>query len=356
MSQLGRLIACLDLAGCPNRCRHCWLGVSPNGRLDPDDLRYLAASFRPHVAELEVVSWYREPDYRDDYQQLWQLERELSSFKTPHFELVSVWRTVRDEAYAPWLFALGVRRAQLTLFGGRDTTDRYYRRSGAYDELLQAVDILLRHNIAPRLQIFVNRENLAEMPDVVALIDELGLERRCAEIGQTFDAFVHQGSCDGENAKLYSLRVTPDDIQCLPPRLVGYTLRYTGKAEIMDVFGQTESALCATLAREPGPGRSTDGPADGSVVFYVDGNWDVYPTYTQPAPFWRLGNLKRDGASTVIDRYLHHASQAQHAWLTVPLRELVARHGDPCSPRLFTQDDYVLYLLNRYCLAMAGEL
>ncbi|MGI6376472.1 MAG: hypothetical protein ACOX3S_10785 [Anaerolineae bacterium] len=45
MSRIDRLVACLDMAGCPNRCRHCWLGVAPNGRLTRDDLCYLAVRY-----------------------------------------------------------------------------------------------------------------------------------------------------------------------------------------------------------------------------------------------------------------------------------------------------------------------
>ena len=36
------LTVCLDMAGCPNRCRHCWLGHAPNGHLTDDDLRFVA--------------------------------------------------------------------------------------------------------------------------------------------------------------------------------------------------------------------------------------------------------------------------------------------------------------------------
>lgn len=59
----------LDMAGCPNRCKHCWIGHSSNGHLTEDDLRYAAAQFRPYAQQLIVYDWTREPDYTDAYRQ-----------------------------------------------------------------------------------------------------------------------------------------------------------------------------------------------------------------------------------------------------------------------------------------------
>ena len=36
-----KITACLDMHGCPNRCKHCWLGITPNGKLSIDDLKLL---------------------------------------------------------------------------------------------------------------------------------------------------------------------------------------------------------------------------------------------------------------------------------------------------------------------------
>ena len=57
MEKLQKLVLCVDLAGCPNRCRHCWIGHSPNPNLTPDDLRTMAAAFRPYTEKLEVYDF-----------------------------------------------------------------------------------------------------------------------------------------------------------------------------------------------------------------------------------------------------------------------------------------------------------
>ena len=211
MTSFKSLTVCLDMCGCPNRCAHCWLGAVPNGSLTTDDLRFVAEQFRPFTSSLEVADWYREPDFHDDYKERWELCAALSDRQTPHFELISYWRAVRDSTYLDWIKSQGVRTAQLTFFGGEALTDRYVGRRGAYRELVETAGLLLEKEIAPRIQVFVNKETLPELPLVEKMIEDLRLAERCAAFGAPFTAFVHAGSCDGENEKRYDIRVTPED-------------------------------------------------------------------------------------------------------------------------------------------------
>ena len=212
---------CLDMKGCPNRCRHCWMGWGPNGDMPEEDLAAAAADFAPFAENLELHDWDREPDYSDRYRERWELCRRLSGPRPhpPHFELASVWRLVRDGSYAPWLAGLGVEAVQLTLFGGEETTDWYTGRKGAYREILRAIEILLQNGIAPRIQAFASKRNLSELSQVEALMESLDLDRRCREIGREFACFVHQGSCDGKNMAFYNEWVTPEDLEQIPDRL-----------------------------------------------------------------------------------------------------------------------------------------
>jgi hypothetical protein len=45
--------------GCPNRCKHCWLGITPNGNMTVEDLKFVAGAFRPFTKDLEIVDRYR---------------------------------------------------------------------------------------------------------------------------------------------------------------------------------------------------------------------------------------------------------------------------------------------------------
>ena len=335
-----RMTVCLDMRGCPERCRHCWLGGRPNGRMEREELVWAAEDFRPFTESLEVFDWYREPDFADDYRELWDLRCALSGHVTPHFNLASVWRLARDGSYAPWLRELGVETVQLTVFGGKAMTDRWTGRRGAYRDILRSIDVLLENGIAPRIQTFLNRETAEGLPQVEALVRELE-----SRTGGRPVCFVHQGSCDGENEKNYPIWPTPEELEKIPPLLVEGTLRRFGAERLEDVFGQTEAALYEALADS----GETASYVESEPVFYVDGSFDVYPNVTAPSPWWRLGNWKRDGAEAVLENYRESRSFAQRARLTVPVGELVRAYGDPESRRLFGRDDYIELMLARYC-------
>ena len=179
---------------------------------------------------------------------------------------------------------------------------------------------------------------------MVDLINEKELERRCLEAGGEFKCFVHPGSCDGENAKLYDIRITPDDLEKIPPQLRDYTLDYFNIGKLSEFYGSTEKKLCEELWNDSGVHNFIE----ESPVFYIDGSFDVFPNITAPTEAWRLGNLKQDGAESVIGNYLSNRSLGQHTAASVPVSELVRKCGDPDSLRLFDKGDYLIYLLNKY--------
>ncbi len=340
-----RITVCLDMFGCPNRCKHCWIGHSPNGNLTDDDLRFIAKKFRPFTNRLEVDDWYREPDYKDNYKELWNLCNSLSDTHKKHFELISVWRIVRDKQYVKWLSSLELKKAQLTLFGGQKKTDYYTGRKNAYNEILEAIEILLENKISLRIQVFVNKDNIDELIFIENLIKDLDLESRCKSFGGDFSFFLHQGSCDGENEKLYDIRVTPDDLQKIPQTLIEYTLKHFNKTKIEDVFGKTEQTLYEELKND----NSTASYVSETPVFYIDKEFYVYPNVAPPEPAWVLGNLKTDRIETILENYTESKSVAQNIRLTVPICDIVESQGNCKSQRLFTKGDYIEYVTNKYC-------
>jgi len=168
LSYLGVMV---DMAGCPNRCRHCWLGSHRNGNMNTRDFRDIAGQFKNWrdesghgVDEFGFFSWWREPDYRDDYRELWQLEQELSSpDRAERFELLSTWRLARDKNYVKWAAALPPKICQITFFGLEENTDWFMRRKGAYRDQLLATERCLGAGIAPRWQLFITKRNLHDL-------------------------------------------------------------------------------------------------------------------------------------------------------------------------------------------------
>lgn len=252
---------------------------------------------------------------------------------------------MRDEKYVNWLSSLGLKKVQLTIFGNEETTDYYIGRKGAYREILKALEILIENKISPRIQTFINKDNIDELKHVENLIKHLDLENRCRAFGGEFSFFLHQGSCDGENERLYDVRVTPDDLEKIPALLKTYTLRHFGKKNIMDVFGKTEQSLYEELVTD----HSTSSYVSDSPVFFIDKDFNVCPNISSPVPHWCLGNLKTQGVKKVLENYVESNSAAQRIRLTVPLCDIVKAQGDKTSKRLFSKSDYIEFLLNKYC-------
>ena len=336
------LVLCADMFGCPNRCLHCWLSHMPNRRMEEGADEWIVDLFRPYFERIEFYSWLREPDYCDGYRARWERDKALSVGAVPQrFELASFWRLVRDPEYVGFLKEVGVKCVQLTFFGLEEMTDRYVGRKGAFNELLQATEILLQHEISPRWQIFINEENKDELVKLLAMSEELELAQRCESFGGHFRFFVHPGSCDGENRKLYPIRIAKEHIPAaLAPHFLGYD-------EL-----RSERELCEKWKDDPShfvPRGS------GDIVLYVANNYDLFFNFTHMRPEWRIGNLKEDSIEELIRRVTEEDIPALRAARSITLGELVRRYGDPASEKAFEEDDYKMHLLNTHLERTAGE-
>lgn len=158
----------VDMYGCPNRCRHCWLGHMPNTKMDKGVDQWIVDYFKPHFAKIGYYSWLREPDFCYDYRERWEKDKQISVNTVPErFELASFWRLVRDPEYVKFLKEVDTKVVQLTFFGLEKMTDKYVGREGAFKELLQATKILLANEIAPRWQAFIYDENRTEIVELL---------------------------------------------------------------------------------------------------------------------------------------------------------------------------------------------
>ncbi len=325
----------VDLYGCPNRCRHCWLGHMPNKRMEEGADEWIFRYFEPYFENITFYSWLREPDYCDNYRERWDRDKRLSRGIMPQrFELGSFWRIVRDAQYVRFLKDVGVHTVQLTFFGLEQLTDRYVGRKGAFRELLRTTEILLENEIAPRWQAFINEENREEVALLLPLAEELKLSERCAAFGAEFSFFVHAGSCDGENRKLYGIRINKQDI---PGILIPYFLNY-------DQI-ETEREWCERLKDDE---HSVVYHNAEDIVLNISNQYDVFFNFTHMTANWKIGNMKTEDRDELIRRIVEEDTEALNLARNISLGELVKQYGDFRSDKVFTQEDYKSYLLNCY--------
>ncbi len=320
----------VDMNGCPNRCLHCWLGHMPNRRMEEGSDRFIVGFFSPYFNRIAYYSWLREPDFCDDYEERWIRDLEISRNAVPErFELASFYRIVRDEKYIPFLRSVGVKKVQLTFFGLEDTQDRYVGRKGAYREVMRATELLISGGIVPRWQCFINEENRDEIVRLFRMAEELRKER-CPGL----EFFVHAGSCDGENRKLYPIRIGKHHI---PDELKEVFLGYDGilsEAECCRILAEDPSSPCFRIGSE--------------ITLNISNRFDVYYNFTHMTEPWKIGNLKTDEPEKLVRDILSGNTPALNAADRCPWSGLAREYGDPSSDRVFSLDDYKMYLFNEY--------
>lgn len=329
------LTLAVDMYGCPNRCRHCWIGHMPNRKMEENADIWLINYFKPYFHNITYYSWLREPDYCNDYARRWQKDNQISVHTLPErFELASVWRIARDLKYVVFLKEAGVKKVQMTFFGMEEMTDKYTGRKGAFKELLEATEILLANQIAPRWQAFINEENKHEIVQLLQLADTLKLKERCRAFQSDFKFFVHSGSCDGENRRLYDLRIEKDHI---PKALIPYYLNYE---EVI-----TERKCCYLLMDDT---SNVVYHNEGWVVLNISNTYDAYFNFTHMTEGWKIGNLKIESQEEIIHRIMEEDIPALNLARSITLKELVKKYGNKQSDKVFFIDDYKSYLLNCY--------
>lgn len=329
------LTLAVDMYGCPNRCRHCWIGHMPNRKMEENADIWLINYFKPYFHNITYYSWLREPDYCNDYARRWQKDNQISVHTLPErFELASVWRIARDLKYVVFLKEAGVKKVQMTFFGMEEMTDKYTGRKGAFKELLEATEILLANQIAPRWQAFINEENKHEIVQLLQLADTLKLKERCRAFQSDFKFFVHSGSCDGEKRRLYDLRIEKDHI---PKELIPYYLNYE---EVI-----TERKCCYLLMDDT---SNVVYHNEGWVVLNISNTYDAYFNFTHMTEGWKIGNLKIESQEEIIHRIMEEDIPALNLARSITLKELVKKYGNKQSDKVFFIDDYKSYLLNCY--------
>ena len=320
----------VDMYGCPNRCLHCWLGHMPNRKMEVGSDRFIVDFFAPYFDRIAYYSWLREPDFCDDYENRWKRDLEISRNAVPErFELASFYRIVRDEKYIPFLRSVGVKKVQLTFFGLEHTQDRYVGRKGAYEEVMCATDRLIRGGIIPRWQCFINEENRDEIVQLFKMAAEIR-KVRCPQL----EFFVHEGSCDGENRKLYPIRIEKHHI---PEELKEVYLDYDRLL--------SEAECCQALAEDH---SSPVFPVGNEITLNISNRFDVYYNFTHMTEPWKIGNLKTDEPGKLVRDIINGNTPALNAAKECTWAELTREYGDPASDRVFSLDDFKMYLFNEY--------
>ncbi len=198
------------------------------------------------------------------------------------------------------------------------------RRRGHFRDLLTATERLLTAGIRPRWQLFFTKLLIPDLPELIALAEELGLKERCEALGGPFTFWMHSPAPDGAALALEHLRPTDRDLDAVPSAFLEYS-----EAHMKRPIGLTERVLMRSLRREPGPAIASLSEATSGhpLWLYIASNFDVYPSFSGIWPAYRLGNLKEDGVGKVIDTVEGDRTPGLQAMFHTPTAELAAAYG-----------------------------
>ena len=349
-----KMAVMLDMAGCPNRCRHCWLGNPPNQRVSSDTLRSVVGRFRgwvkpgeskPFAEAIGVFTWYREPDFASNYRELWELEQELSDEgDARRFELLSIWRLARDESYARWARSIGTEACQISFFGLEENTDYFTRRRGAFRDSLLATERLLEAGIRPRWQLFLTERVIPELDAFVALVRSMYLDRRVRKLGHEFEIFLHGVGPEGEGFDIEPLRPTDRILPAIPAYLAEKTLQHRAKSSLEECLGKAEKDWLPELLQEDKPCATYP----DTLAFMVTPRMDVYSNLAEPMPWWRLGNLESDGLDRITSCFENDETPGLYANFWVPVSQLAETYGRQDGNSLYERDDLIVRWLRMW--------
>ncbi|HOX37876.1 MAG TPA: radical SAM protein [Candidatus Brocadiia bacterium] len=341
----------VDLYGCPNRCRHCYLGNGPNNRLTPDDLKRVAEAFWDWKRQSDKISYfkqvfvsssYREPDFSDDYQKLYELERELSRCEPRRYELLSVRRLAGDPGYALWAKEHGPQVCQITFFGMEGITDDFFRRRGAFKDNLAATERLLQVGMIPRWQIILTKPGMKDLSEVLSMVEQMRLSKRTAELGAEFTIFCHPPGPVGEAWNLESQRIDEDDAANIPEPLANETVKHFGEGSDW----KTE----AEWVEQAESGEAFPREHPGELWFLVNSEYDVFSNYGDMTDGWKLGNFQRDDLDAILAAFESDRPTAMRVMADITDAELASRFGRRNSRAIYSggdvRDRWVRLLVN----------
>ena len=343
----------VDMAGCPNNCRHCWLGKQVDGNISVCEFRDITMQFKDwkdengkSIANLGFSTWHREPDFLDNYRELWELEKDLSSpGMAKRFELLSIWRLARDNTYAKWAAEAfrthaenGKPICQITFFGMEKVSDWGINRKGAFADSILATKRLLEAGIAPRWQLFATKRGLGDFEQFTRLIYELDLIKRCEAIGHKFDVFINCFSPEGNGFYIDHETLEEGDLAKIPQGLIDIC------RDSIENFGKPEYALLEEMADE----NASPNLSANMDYISINAEYDAYPNISEIAPWWCLGNLKTDGVDAIIKAYRNEATPGMKANREMPISELARRYGFKGSKKLYDKSDLVCRFMHQW--------
>ena len=343
------LYLCMEVAGCPTVCRHCWAQGTGYGTMPLAGIAWVLEQAH-RFCDGRGVGFDAYPMHEvaahPDAARLFGLFNAHSGTAPPTegtmfepFTTTGVplamradWREVLEAAAST-----GTECIWVAFHGTGEVHDSQVSRRGAFAETCLGAERGRAAGLAVGGNVFLTAESLPQLDELIATT------------GRLFDA----GPCYDTTAYLPTprsrrnerLRPSLPDLAPAADRLESL-VNPINRAQWTGLEARTEAAFVRRALTGDWP--AIPDPAPGELALVCRPNLDVYAGL---AGLYRVrhGNLRADGVATVLGRALAHGRQRDYElWfgpgpLPAP-DELAARYGDPAGLGVHPGPESVRYL------------
>jgi hypothetical protein len=344
---------CMEVAGCPTVCRHCWAQGTGYTMMPLGDIEWtLAGAHR--FCDSRGLGFDAFPMHElaahPDAARLFALFNSHSGTLNRAGEpceatMFEPWPTtgVPLAARADWRAVLeaaalaGTQTLWLAFHGTGEVHDRQVSRSGAYAATCRAAGLARDAGLRVGCNVFLTAASMSQLDELIGVVGQL------ADVGACFETAAYlptPRSRHNEPLRLPLSRLAPVAARLAELANPVNTCQWKG------LEARTEAAYVRlALAGDwpPIPDRTP-----GELALICRPNLDVY---SGMAGLYRTrhGNLRTDGIATVLGRALARGREPDDALWFGPRphpspAELAARYGDPAGLGVHPTPESVRYL------------
>ena len=356
------LYLCMEVAGCPTVCRHCWAQGSGYGVMPLAVIEWTLAEAH-RFCDGRGVGFDAYPMHEvaahPDAARLFGLFNSHSGTPVvvsgsnmvparPPAHPRTVPLAVRDDWQEVLRAAAGTGTLNIwTAFhGAGEVHDRQVGRRGAFAETCRGVERARAAGVSVGCNVFLTTASLPQLDELAAMLPSLGVHAMSIETASFLPTLRSRAN--------ERLRPALPDLLPAAARITALTVlpdRWAG------LEARTEAAWVSRALAGDWP--DIGDPAPGELALVCRPNLDVYSGL---AGLYRArhGNLRTDGVATVLGRALAHGRQRDdELWfgpgpLPAP-DELAARYGDAAGLGVHLWPESVRYLWLDRAAAAGGR-
>ncbi len=332
---------CVEVAGCPTICQHCWAQGVPYPAMLVSDITYVleqasaacAAANRAftafpmhevaaHPQAMQVLRLFAAYPGDPSFDEGRPMFQPLSTTGVP-LALRPDWAEVLATCRS-----LGTTVVWPAVHGWGATHDRMVHRAGAYQETLLGIDRMRAAGMEVGCNVFLTRENVSQFDALVADLLAHGVAQFAVEVA-TYLPTARSRRYEAQRPTLADLVPLVERVRALPGP-------FFHCEEWLNLAAYTEAAHVrrALEGAWPTPSEPIWDGLDLICRPNLDLYWGVAGRYGR-----RYGNLRRDDAQQVLRAALADGGGSSDAlWFALDpipdIRELAERYGDPSGDRV----------------------